>query len=213
MIDKKILFSLVALALFVGCDAGEKIQDAVDDTKDFISNEKNMVSDGGEGNITHEIKDLLTVHNEARMAVGVDANLKWSDTIAQDAQLYADRMASEGIWGHDTAKNQHDGYGHGDYGENLYTSSNKISFKEAAVAWVDEKKDYLYGVIGDKSTCAEGKMCGHYTQVVWKDTTLVGCAYSKYKVDLMINGNNAKGWNIVVCKYQTPGNIIGQRPY
>ena len=213
MMDKKLLFVTVILVFLAGCDAGEKIQKVVDDTKELINNDKKMVTDGIEGNTTQEIEELLFTHNQARKIVGIDTNLTWSDTIAKDAQLYADKMAADGIWDHDTLKNQNDGYGHGNYGENLYTASNKISFQDAAIAWVDEKKDYLYGEIGDSSTCTEGKLCGHYTQIVWKDTTLVGCAISQYKVDFMIDGNNAKGWNIVVCKYQTPGNVEGQRPY
>lgn len=28
------------------------------------------------------------------------------------------------------------------------------------------------------SSCKPGKMCGHYTQMVWKTSTKVGCAYA-----------------------------------
>ncbi len=214
MIDRKILFSLLVLAFLAGCGAGETIQDVVDDAKDFISNDAGIASDGNEGNITQTIQALLDVHNSARSGLNKSiSDLKWSPTIAKDAQLYADKMASEGIWGHDTVKNQNDGYGHGNYGENLYTSSQITSLKEASIAWVEEENFYSYGLIGDSNTCDVGKQCGHYTQVIWKDTTLVGCAMSQYKVDTFIDGNNANGWNIVVCKYQKPGNYIGQTPY
>ena len=33
MIDKKILFSTLVIAFFAGCDAGEDIQEFIDDTK------------------------------------------------------------------------------------------------------------------------------------------------------------------------------------
>jgi len=37
MIDKKILFSSLVITLLAGCDAGEKIQDVIDDVKaDYI---------------------------------------------------------------------------------------------------------------------------------------------------------------------------------
>ena len=105
MIDKKILFSLVLLAFFAGCKAGENIQDVIDDTKDLINNDDDMVSDGIVGNITQDIKDLLIVHNEARKEVGVESNLTWSDTISKDAQKYADILAASGAFEHDPRNN------------------------------------------------------------------------------------------------------------
>ncbi|CAI8497678.1 unnamed protein product [Hanseniaspora opuntiae] len=44
-------------------------------------------------------------------------------------------------------------------------------------------------------------LTGHFTQVVWKDTTQVGCGYK--------NCNNE--WGIyLVCNYLAQGNIIGE---
>ncbi len=216
-IDKNILLSVLLVTFFAGCDAGEKIQDVVDDTKDFNNNDKKMVTDGIEGDLTQDIKESLLRHNEARLELGIDTNLTWSDTISRDAQLYADEMAQSGYWGHDK-KNQIDGYAHGNYGENLYTSSNAASIEIATQAWIDEKEYYTYGKVVSSSavddTCVDGVdihgnaiLCGHYTQIIWKDTTLVGCAMSRYEV------GDYKGWDIVVCKYQTPGNVIGETPY
>ncbi|KAF4378489.1 hypothetical protein G4B88_027549 [Cannabis sativa] len=45
--------------------------------------------------------------------------------------------------------------------------------------------------------------CLHYTQVVWRDSTRLGCA----KVHCNVEGI------IVICNYDPPGNYIGQRPY
>ncbi len=152
---------------------------------------------------------LLKVHNDARVAVGISQQLTWSDTIAVDAQSYADTLAESGAWEHDP-KN-HGGYTNGPYGENLYTaysSSGKIpSWEKAALSWVDEKAFYHYGVSGDKSTCDTGKSCGHYTQIIWENTTQVGCATSLYKK------GSYKGWYLIVCKYKTPGNYRGETPY
>ncbi len=151
------------------------------------------------------IQDLLDVHNDAREEVGVNSKLTWSDTITLDAQSYADEMAESGAWEHDP-KNR-DGYTNGSYGENLYTSTAKPTFAIATDAWVDEKQYYSYGNVGDDSTCVTGEMCGHYTQVIWKDTIEVGCAASQYKTGVY------KDWYIVVCKYQTPGNYLNEKPY
>ncbi len=65
-------------------------------------------------------------------------------------------------------------------------------------AWGNEKPDYFYA----KNKCKPRKMCGHYTQIVWKTTKKVGCA--KIICDEM---------DVWVCNYDPPGNWIGQKPY
>ena len=205
----KILMALIALLIFSGCSSSD-IEDYI---KNKIQNDNGIVNDSGaidttvEDNIpvSGQVQDALDVHNSARNAVGITNDLVWDETIAQDAQSYADEMANSGIWGHDS-KNQ-GGYVNGSYGENLYTSTAKPTLKVASDAWVSEEQYYTYGKIGDAATCEQGQMCGHYTQIIWQNTSKMGCAMSKYKT------GQYKNWYIVVCKYQTPGNYIGQTPY
>jgi pathogenesis-related protein 1 len=45
-------------------------------------------------------------------------------------------------------------------------------------------------------------VCGHYTQIVWRDTTSVGCA-----------AQSCPQGEIWVCDYSPPGNYVGQHPY
>jgi len=217
MIERKVILSFALGTLLLGCNGQDTLKEIGNDAQALIIGDK-TVTDGIEGNISEDIDALLRVHNQARAEVGVDVDLKWSDTIAKDAQSYADEMAATGFWGHDTQRNQNDGYGNGNYGENLYTSFNtKATLEEAAKAWVDEKQYYTYGEVvgsGDDPTCQDGLdaygnqiLCGHYTQVIWKDTTLVGCGTSRYTT------GDRDGWDIVVCKYQTPGNVVGETPY
>lgn len=224
MIEKKILTSIVLAMTLAGCSTEEAIQEVVDDTKEFISqSEDSTVTDGGSSSTTSDIDALLHVHNMARAEVGISNEVVWSETIAKDAQSYANEMAEKGIWAHDTLRNKNNGYGNGNYGENLYTSSRSATFDDAAQDWADEKQYYTYGKVvayGEvDNTCVDGLdangneiMCGHYTQIIWEKTTLVGCAKSQYLVD--VEGTNIeKGWDIIVCKYQTPGNIVGETPY
>ncbi|KAG5023242.1 hypothetical protein JHK82_019144 [Glycine max] len=64
-------------------------------------------------------------------------------------------------------------------------------------AWVNEKANYDY----NSNTCSS--VCGHYTQVVWRNSLRVGCA--KVRCD--------NGSTFIICCYDPRGNIRGQRPY
>lgn len=83
------------------------------------------------------------------------------------------------------------------HGENL---AKGYRTPEAAVAaWAEEEKGYDYS----SNTCADGKACGHYTQIVWANTTEVGC--QQYDCQ--------DGKPVLVCRFFPAGNIIGQKPY
>ncbi|KAI9112362.1 hypothetical protein K1719_016559 [Acacia pycnantha] len=101
---------------------------------------------------------------------------------------------------HNAARSQliHSGGG-GKYGENLAGSTGDLSGAAAVKLWVDEKADYDY----NSNSCAAGKQCGHYTQVVWRNSIRVGCAKVKC--------NN--GGTFIGCNYDPPGNYVGQKPY
>ena len=86
-----------------------------------------------------------------------------------------------------------------DYGENLYWSYNKSPDSKMVVdAWGSEIKDYDYAT----NTCNPNKVCGHYTQVVWRDTKEVGCGVAYCGKE-----------QVWVCNYSPPGNFVGQKPY
>ncbi|NEW59957.1 hypothetical protein GSY74_01560, partial [Sulfurovum sp. bin170] len=83
----------------------------------------------------------------------------------------------------------------------LYASSTDDSYIKAVDSWHGEKADYNY----EKNSCSA--VCGHYTQVVWKQTTEIGCAKATYQK------GNFKGGTIVVCRYNPAGNMGGEKPY
>lgn len=144
--------------------------------------------------------EILSVHNSARSALG-QAPLSWSADLAASARVYAQQLSQSCELVHEPGINQ---------GENLYYgwfSKRPDNFDSArpSIAWLAEELDYDY----DSNSCAPGKMCGHYTQMIWHDTTQVGCAQvicpdSLAKNELKI---------IQVCRYAPPGNYIGERPY
>ncbi|KAH0871595.1 hypothetical protein HID58_078617 [Brassica napus] len=75
----------------------------------------------------------------------------------------------------------------GPYGVNIAWSSGDMSGVEAVNMWVNEQADYDYG----SNTCASGKQCGHYTQIVWENSVRLGCA--KVSCD--------NGQTFIACNY------------
>ncbi|ESQ53773.1 hypothetical protein EUTSA_v10027447mg [Eutrema salsugineum] len=133
-------------------------------------------------------QDYLDVHNRARAKVGVRP-IKWHAGVAEYARQYALRRRGD-------CRLIHSG---GRYGENLAKSSGALSGAAAVRLWVNEKSDYFY----NSNTCRSGKACGHYTQVVWRNSEWVGCA--------KVRCNN--GGTFVICSYHRPGNVRGRKPY
>ena len=73
---------------------------------------------------------------------------------------------------------------------------------DAVALWVSNKQYYDH----DSNTCSapEGESCGHYTQVVWRDSTAIGCA--RVVCD---SGDGV----FIICSYNPPGNFPGVSPY
>ncbi len=154
------------------------------------------------GLTTQDRDTVLTAHNNARKndvpgnTGSPLANLEWDDGLATTSQTYADTLTRTkcGTLEHDASLR--------DVGENLSqgsatdASAPLQSGADAVAAWVSEKADYTY----DSNTCAPGKACGHYTQVVWRDTTKVGCGRATCTAGEMIN-------TVWVCRYSPTGNV------
>ncbi|XP_010531558.1 PREDICTED: pathogenesis-related protein 1 [Tarenaya hassleriana] len=132
-------------------------------------------------------QDYLIPHNIARAKVRVKP-LKWDDGLASVAQDYANQRAGDCALVHST----------GPYGENLAFGSGDLTAAQAVAMWVGEKSSYDY-----YSNSCRGPACGHYTQVVWRDTARLGCGKVKCE----------SGSTIIVCNYDPPGNYIGTKPY
>ena len=135
-------------------------------------------------------QEFLDAHNAHRSALGI-VDLGWSADVAASAQGWADALAADGCAFEHESQNT--------YGENLWWSSYEPTPTEVVDAWAGEVEFYDY----ETNTCDEGQVCGHYTQVVWADTTLVGCGKSTCTGGAVI-------W---ACRYDPPGNWVGQKPY
>ncbi|MEO1127007.1 MAG: S-layer homology domain-containing protein [Cyanobacteria bacterium J06639_16] len=140
-----------------------------------------------------QVNELLAAHNRYRSEVGV-SSLTWSADLSLSAQQWADQLASTGSFEHST--------GNG-YGENLALNSNP-SLTVLVDQWGAEKADYIPGV--PFSQASTGGVIGHYTQIVWRDTTEVGCGVA-------IGSYQGFDATFLVCQYNPPGNYSNQVPY
>ena len=139
---------------------------------------------------------IVERHNYWREKVGVPP-LKWSTKLARVAQKWANHLAEQGCKMYHSPRNKGRKYGN-IYGENLYWSNGVENTSSSAVdAWASEIQ-YFNETTGK----CKGGICGHYTQLVWRNTTQVGCA-------MAICGHT----EIWVCNYNPSGNWKGQRPY
>ena len=132
-------------------------------------------------------RDMLAAHNAVRARVGVPP-LTWSDRLAAHSQKWADTLL---------ARKQFIHRPNSTYGENLFEITGaRASPSQVVNAWAAESRDYNYA----SNRCSG--LCGHYTQIVWRDTKAVGCAVAR-----------GKGREVWVCNYDPPGNWAGKRPY
>lgn len=132
-------------------------------------------------------REMLAAHNRVRAGVDVEP-LRWSGELADEAQKWADALIRSGAF-HPRGDHK--------FGENLFEVSGRgASPSEVVSAWAGESKNYDY-----KANACSAR-CGHYEQVVWRDTKIVGCGVAR--------DNRREVW---VCNYDPLGNLNGARPY
>ena len=140
---------------------------------------------------------MLDRQNAARGAVGV-APLAWSDALAASAAAYAQELARTGRFAH-AAQPQ----GPARQGENLWTGTHlAYSYDEMVGAWVAERRDFVNEATPGFSRTGRWQDVGHYTQIIWRGTTAVGCALASNRTD-----------DYLVCRYAPAGNVWGQRAF
>ena len=161
-----------------------------------------------------DMQDVLKLHNRERAEVKVPP-LTWSDSLAGQAQAYADHLTTLGVVC--TSQGCKPVPPHGAANENialgitLPAEFGVNSPAEFAQMWVDEKSGYN----AKTNTCTPvppSVSCGHYTAMVWKDTREVGCGFALGKVpdEVTLSGG---GTDFLVCRYSPPGNTPGQAPF
>jgi hypothetical protein len=138
---------------------------------------------------------LLEAHNRERAAVGVPP-LLWDGKLAADAASYGPGLAALG------GNLQHSPRAsRPDQAENLFRGQAGRYSPEAMVDyWAEEKKWFLPGIFPANSSTGNWLDVSHYTQMIWRTTTHVGCAIYR-----------SGGWDYLICRYTPRGNKDGKR--
>ncbi len=149
-------------------------------------------------NISSDAREYVDAHNAARAGVQRPADypgswaplppVAWSDQVASGAQAWAEHLRGKmkcGLMHSDTRD-----------GENL-AGGKKVDAAGAVRMWVGEKDKYRYSPRYEFEPRS-----AHFTQVVWRKTTHIGCARATC-------GRSA----VVVCRYRPAGNHIGKAPF
>ena len=158
---------------------------------------------------------MLEAHNRWR-AEHQAPPLAWSSELARYAQAWAETLvrrhpgellhSDDGTGTRPEAKE----LGYGGWGENLYWGSavrwtdgrteakRDLPAEHVVDSWGSEVEWYDF-VSGECSPAAEHG-CGHFTQMVWRTSTHVGCGRA-------FGSDDAQVW---ACSYDPPGNFVGE---
>ena len=139
--------------------------------------------------------DLVNQHNTLRTKHRVGKLTKLKD-IATMALATAKNCAKL-----KTLKHSSDSYSGQPVGQNLYVSTWGPTAKDILQGWYyEEEPNYNYNTGKSKN----GGVIGHFTQVVWKNTKQIGCAYATGTYLAYSNSY------YVCCNYFPAGNYYGQ---
>ena len=139
--------------------------------------------------------ELLAAQNRYRAELGEPA-LVWSKRLSRSAQSWAEHLANE------VHAMKHSGaIG---TGENIAMCQppGYVSLTRLVEMWGDEKQYFVDAVFPRVSRTGNWKTVAHYSQLVWRKTTHVGCG-------LATGGEQ----DYLVCQYNPAGNFMGERVY
>jgi len=179
------LYLLVSIIVFVNACSSDSSHQKIAKTKALIKKNASKTSLSEKEQLA-----VLKYHNKIRAKVNLNP-LIWSNELAQYAKKWVANLANN------DCKLQHSS--NSNYGENLFMGTlGHYTVIDGIKSWENEKHNYS----GEDLNSANWRNTGHYTQIVWRNTTELGCATT-------VCNNNL----IMACNYNPAGNYMGQKPY
>ncbi|KAL1549460.1 pathogenesis-related protein PRB1-3-like [Salvia divinorum] len=140
-----------------------------------------------------EQQDYLEAHNELRMLAGMPP-LAWDAKLTASSHEWAEKRREDCDYRNHSSN---------PYGENIfYMKYREFTPRDVVQWWFSESKMYDSRLL--RCRCAperEGCECGHFLNVVWRDTKRVGCSGNVYC--------NNQGGVYIVCEYDPPALSAG----
>jgi len=135
---------------------------------------------------------ILEIHNQVRSGVGVGP-ITWDPALAAGADRWAVELARTGRFEHSPSPLRPG------QGENLWMGTRGgFSVDHMVGSWVGEARWFRPGVFPNVSRGGDWSRVGHYTQMIWRGSTRVGCAL-----------RSSPRYDYLVCRYAPAGNILG----
>nr|XP_012222954.1 PREDICTED: LOW QUALITY PROTEIN: venom allergen 3-like [Linepithema humile] len=165
----------------------------------LTENEKSTV------NRHNELRQYVASGNERRGSNGPQPpaaympNLTWDDELATVAQRWVDQCLIQ----HDQCRNVPRFVVGQNLAVTMNSAENNTPVEDMISMWYDEVAQFDSNQV---KRFTDGNGVGHYTQLVWAETTKIGCGCIKFRRD---------GWNnnLFICNYGPAGNVIGQSIY
>jgi len=138
---------------------------------------------------------MLAAHNAERRRWRAPP-LVWNEGLARDAAAYARNLAALGYLRHASMTGMA-----APQGENLWMGTKgAFSYRDMMDGFLEERSDYVAGALPHISRTGNWADTGHYSQIIWRTTTAVGCAIA-----------SSRDFDFLVCRYDPAGNIWGKR--
>ncbi|XP_043285622.1 venom allergen 5.02-like [Venturia canescens] len=164
-----------------------------------------------------EIQEVVDLHNEfrAKVASGHEKRgrpgpqpaasnlgpLTWNPELAKIAQTWANQCNIKAGTAHDECRNDEHGY----VGQNMALGPSSWDLSALVSHWYNEVEAFDRREV--KAYTGKNLMkTGHYTQLVWAETTEIGCGVTRFHHPI-------EGYEItlLICNYG-PGGNIGNYP-
>lgn len=134
--------------------------------------------------------ELLRLHNGERARWQVPP-LAWDTELANAADAWAEVLARSERLAHSPGSLRRG------QGENLWMGTSRAYTVQAMVgAWLGQRRWFRPGVFPEVSTTGRWSDVGHYSQIIARRSTRVGCAM-----------RSAVHWSFLVCRYWPSGNV------
>ncbi|CAD6564156.1 MAG: hypothetical protein TREMPRED_003894 [Tremellales sp. Tagirdzhanova-0007] len=138
---------------------------------------------------TNDQTTFVSLHNQIRLHYGAN-DVTWNNTLANYASTVANKCINKEVPG-------------GPYGENMaWGVGNGFNISRGFASWANEVHDY------DWSKPGFSLDTGHFTQVVWKSTSQIGCATASCPDGTIYSGEGQNSV-FIVCEYYLAGNVEG----